>query len=146
VTRRNTTYTVKIFACSIDDPTDGAGNGDNTFCAATTGGAGGGGPGTPEPGPAAAVNVLGVAVAAGGSLLQTVCNAVGTNTAIANALSAALSDVATLSACPATASGTVAYDAQPDDMRRVAVTVTWTRAGHSGRLQQTTLLTNPRQT
>ncbi len=147
VTRRGTTYTVKIFACSIDDPTDGVGKGDSTFCAASSGGGGGGGgPGTPAPGAAASVNVLGIAVAAGGSLLQTVCNAVGTNTDIINALSSVVGVVAPLSACSATSSGTVAFDAQPDDLRRVTTTVSWTRNGHPGSLVQTTLLTNPRQT
>ena len=143
VTRRNTTYAVKIFSCSIDDPTDGAGVGDNTYCAATTGTSG---PGTTAPGAAAAVNVLGIAVTAGGSLLQTVCNAVGTDTTILNTLTTAVSTVAPLSACSSTASGTLAYDRQADDMRRVSVTVTWTKDGRSGRLVQTTLLTNPRQT
>jgi type IV pilus modification protein PilV len=145
VTRRNTTYTVKVFACSVDDPTDGAGQGDATFCEAPTGTIGQG-PTTPAPGAAASVNVLGVAVVAGGSLLQTVCNAVGTNSAIMNRLTAAVSKVAPISACPSGATSNVAYDNQPDDLRRITATVSWTRAGHADSLVQTTLLTNPRQT
>ena len=140
-TRRNVTYTVKVFACSIDDPTDGAGQGDATFCApptATTA------PGSPTPGLAASVNVLGIAVAAGGSMLQTVCNAIGTP-AILSQLTNAVSPVVPLSVCPTGAgTGTVQYDSTPDDLRRVRVDVSWTRGG-SGSVSQTTLLTNPLQ-
>jgi type IV pilus assembly protein PilV len=145
VTRRNTTYTVKVFACSIDDPSDGIGKGDATFCAATSGG---GGPGTPTGVPAASVNVLGIQVVAAGSLLQTVCNAVGTDTTILNTLAAAVSPVAPLSACSSggTSNGTVAFDNTPDDLRRVRIDVSWTKAGHTGSVSQTTLLTNPLQT
>jgi hypothetical protein len=142
VTRRNVVYTVTVFACSIDDPTDGAGVGNATFCETPTVRRI---PGSPEPGPAAAINVLGIAVSAGGSLLNTVCNAIGTNTAILNALTSAVSVVAPLSLCPSTTSGTVPYDIQPDDLRRVRVDVSW-NSGGAGSVSQTTLLTNPQQT
>lgn len=142
VTRRNVDYSVTVFACSIDDPSDGAGAGNATFCAppnTTTV------PGGTAPGAAASVNVLGVAVTAGGSLLETVCNAVGTDTAILNTLTAAVSNVAPISACPSSAGSidTVAYDSTPDDLRRVRIDVSWTRDG-GGSVNQTTLLTNPR--
>jgi prepilin-type N-terminal cleavage/methylation domain-containing protein len=141
VTRRNVVYSVTISACSIDDPSDGAGQGDATFCAAPTSTTG---PGSATPGAAAAVNVLGIAVTAGGTLLDTVCNAVGTNTAILNTLTAAVSSVVPISACPGSSS-TVACDSVPDDLRRVRVDVSWTRGG-AGSVSQTTLLTNPNQT
>jgi len=141
VERRNVDYAVKIFACSIDDPTDGAGTGDATFCAA---------PDAPlppdptEPSLAAAVNVLGIEVTAGGSLLSTVCNAVGTP-AILSQLTTAVSPVVPLSVCPTgVGTGTVQYDSRPDDLRRVRVDVSWTRGG-AGSVSQTTLLTNPLQ-
>ncbi len=142
VTRRNVEYTVTVFACSIDDPTDGAGQGNATFCAppdSTTV------PGSPTPGLAASVNVLGIAVVdLGGSLLQNVCNAVGTP-AILSQLTAAVSPVVPLSVCPTGAGGgTVQYDSRPDDLRRVRVDVAWTRGG-TGSVSQTTLLTNPLQ-
>ena len=141
VTRRNVDYTVTVFACSIDDPTDGAGQGDATFCAppsSTTV------PGSPAPGLAASVNVLGISVTAGGSALQTVCNAVG-QPAILSQLTAALSPVAGVSVCPTGAgTGTVAYDSRPDDLRRVRVGVAWNR-GADASVSQTTLLTNPLQ-
>lgn len=140
VTRRNVQYAVTVFACSIDDPTDGAGQGDATYCAPPTSTP----PGTPTPGLAASVNVLGIAVAAGGSMLQTVCNAVGTP-AILSRLTAAVSRVVPLSVCPTGAgTGTVQYDSTPDDLRRVRVDVSWTR-GRGGSGSQTTLLTNPLQ-
>lgn len=141
VTRRRVTYHVTVFACSIDDPSDGAGQGDATFCAppnVTNV------PGSPTPGLAASVNVLGITVTAGGSALQTVCNALGIS-AIGSQLTSILNPIAPLSVCPtAPGSGTVQFDNRPDDLRRVRVDVTWT-ASSGGSLSQTTLLTNPRQ-
>jgi type II secretory pathway pseudopilin PulG len=152
VTRRNIPYTVTVSACSIDDPTDGAGVGDATFCAP---------PPIPPPVtplplplPAPAHNVLGIDVgsifvAAGGDLLTVVCNAlalpIGSDT-ILGRLTNAVSAVAPLSVCPGAAPGTpgVKYDAQPDDLRRVRVDVSWTSRG-GGSVSQTTLLTNPLQ-
>ena len=150
VTRRNVVYTVTVFACSIDDPTDGAGVGDATFCAAPSATIH---PGDPPPLQAAAHNVLGVDVltiyaAAGGSLLTTVCNALGlplgTDT-ILGRLTSAISAVAPISLCPAAAGGgNVKYDSQPDDLRRVRIDVSW-NSGGAGSVSQTTLLTNPVQ-
>jgi type II secretory pathway pseudopilin PulG len=141
VTRRGVDYTVTVFACSIDDPTDGAGTGDAKFCAAPTGTII---PGSTPPGAAAAVNVLGISVVAGGSLLDTVCKAIGTQTAILTALTSAVSAVAPISACPSgSAYGTVPYDTTPDDLRRVRIDVAWNRGG-AGAISQTTLLTNPK--
>lgn len=138
VTRRNVVYTVTVSACSIDDPTDGAGVGDATFCSAPTAA------GPPPPGPAAAVNVLGIAVTAGGSLLETVCGALGVSSILAQ-LTAAVTPVTPISICPAAAGGGgVQYDSRPDDLRRVRIDVTWDRVG-PGSLSQTTLLTNPLQ-
>ena len=57
--------------------------------------------GTPAAGAVAlGTNVLGIDVALGGSLLGTVCNVLGTNTSIANALSAAVSPVAAAQRLP----------------------------------------------
>jgi len=142
VTRRGVTYTVTVFACSIDDPTDGAGGGTAKFCAAPTGTVV---PGSTPPGPAASLNVLGITVLnAGGSLLDMVCQAVGTDITILNALTSVVSNVAPISACPSgSAVGTVPYDSTPDDLRRVRIDVSWTR-GAAGSVSQTTLLTNPK--
>jgi len=141
VTRRGVVYTVTIFACSIDDPSDGAGVGDTSFCLIPTAP----GPGDPPPGPATGPNVLGTSVALGGSLLQTVCTAVGANSAIASTLLAAVSSVIPLSVCPAGSGlGSTQVDAHADDLRRVRIDVGWNRNG-AGSLSQTTLLTNPLQ-
>ncbi len=143
VTRRNTTYTVTVMACSIDDPSDGAGQGDATFCAAPTST---NTPGSSTPGYAANVNVLGIGVTAGGTLLDTVCNAVASpsGTAILTQLNAALTNVVPISACPGTGSNTVPFDSTPADLRRFRVDVTW-NSGQAGAVSQTTLLTNPTQ-
>jgi prepilin-type N-terminal cleavage/methylation domain-containing protein len=145
--RRGTTYTVRVFACSLDDPSNGVGVGNATFCAPNSTVP----PPTPNPTPtpAAAVNVLGVAVAAGGSVLGTVCNAVGTDTSLLNtvtglvggALSAA--GGASVQVCPGPAGTTVPVQyGTPDDFHRVRVDVSWTRGG-AGSVSQTTLLPNP---
>lgn len=143
VTRRNVDYTVKVFACSIDDPTDGAGQGNAKFCEAPPAPPPPGTP-PPEPQPAPAINVLGIGVSAGGTLLGTVCNALGTNAALLSALTSVVSAVAPLSVCPAVPAGTIAFDSQPEDLRRVRVDVSWNRGG-AGSVAQTTLLTNPSQ-
>jgi prepilin-type N-terminal cleavage/methylation domain-containing protein len=146
VTRRGVTYTVTVSACAVDDPTDGAGKGTAAYCAV---GIGGGGPGPPPPLAAGSVRVLGVdlTVTASGTLLDTVCKAVGTNTEIAAAVAAAVSPVAAVAICPAglpAAGSAVPIDRDPDDMRRVRVDVSWTRGG-TGSVSQTTLLPNPSQ-
>lgn len=142
VTRRNVTYTVDVFACSIDDPTDGAGAGDTTFCADPN--ASGNQPGGAEPGLAVGVNVLGIGIAAGGSALETVCNAIGV-TAVTNQLSGLVGGIVPLSVCPtASGSDTIEFDSTPDDLRRIRIDVSWNR-GTPGTVRQTTLLTNPDQ-
>lgn len=141
LTRRNVTYKVTVFACSIDDPTDGAGQGNATFCETPTGVIP---PGIP-PGPAASVNVLGIAVAdLGGSLLENVCNAIG-DPAILARLTSVVSNVVPVSVCAGGPGGTLPFDSQPDDLRRVRIDVSWNRGG-AGSVSQTTLLTNPRLT
>jgi prepilin-type N-terminal cleavage/methylation domain-containing protein len=142
VTRRNVTYTVNVFACSIDDPTDGAGTGDATFCAAPTST---NQPNTPEPGLAVGLNVLGiVGISAGGSALETVCNALGIS-AVAAQLTSIVNKAVPVSVCPtASGGGTVQYDSHPDDLRRIRIDVSWTRPT-AGSVRQTTLLTNPLQ-
>jgi Tfp pilus assembly protein PilV len=153
VQRRNITYTVTVSACSIDTPADGAGVGDATFCDAPSASTG---PGSAPTGSGLAVgpNVLGlpVSLAAGGSLVNTVCNAVGTDTAILNAVSSLgtspllslVGNGAQLQLCPAATGGSVAYDTRPDDLRRIRVHVAWDGGhGAAGELTQTTLLTTP---
>ncbi len=146
VSRRGVDYTVTVSSCAVDDPTDGAGQGTAAYCAV---GAGSGNPGPPPPLAAGFVRVLGldVAVAASGTLLDTICKAVGTNTDIANSVASVLSPIAPVGVCPGTGpngGNAVPIDADPDDMRRVRVDVSWTRGGAGG-VTQTTLLPNPSQ-
>jgi type II secretory pathway pseudopilin PulG len=158
VRRRNFDYTITITACSIDDPSDGAGVGDpnaagaGTFCNAPTSSIGPGGAGSGS-GLTVGPSVLGlpVTLAVGGSLVNTVCNAVGTNTPILNSVSSLGTSLvglagngAQLSVCPAAGGGSVAFDTRPDDLRRVRVRADWS-AGNAPAtsLTQTTLLTTP---
>ncbi len=153
VQRRNITYTVTVNACSIDSPSDGAGVGDATFCDAPSNSTG---PGSAPTGSGLAVgpNVLGlpVSLAAGGSLVNTICSAVGTNTAILNSVStlggslvSLVGNGAQLELCPDPSLGSIAFDTRPDDLRRIRVRVDWTppSSGTGGSLTQTTLLTTP---
>ncbi|MDX6681174.1 MAG: hypothetical protein QOG94_1213 [Solirubrobacteraceae bacterium] len=150
VRRRNITYAVTVTGCSIDDAADGAGVGDGTYCASPTSY-----PGSPAVGSgfAAGANILGVPVslAAGGSLLGTVCGALGSDSAlaglvgstVASALGPLAGNGAEVLLCPAGFAGSVAYDATPDDLRRVRVRVAWTQGSQDFSLTQTTLLTTP---
>jgi prepilin-type N-terminal cleavage/methylation domain-containing protein len=142
VTRRGVVYTVTVFACSIDDPTDGAGVGDTTFCAVPTTPRQ---PGDPHGGAATGPNVLGLSVALGGSLLSTVCNALGSSSALFTSLMAVVNSVVPISICPAGSSvPKVPVDSHADDLRRVRLDVSWTSGGARD-VSQTTLLTNPLQ-
>ena len=150
VTRRGVVYTVKVFACSIDDPSDGAGQGNATFCESPSGPpAGGPGGPPPAPAPAASLNVLGIdiTVTVGGTLLNTVCSAIGTNTDIAQADWAPSPAWSTprSSVCPGaepTPATLCRWTPTPDDLRRVRIDVCWNRGG-AGSVTQTTLLPNP---
>src|SRR4051794_28113508 len=118
VRRRNVTYTVTVSACSIDSPSDGAGVGDATFCDAPSNSTG---PGSAPSGSGLAVgpNVLGlpVSLAVGGSLVNTICSAVGTNTAILNSVSSLgtspllslIGNGAQLELCPDSSLGSIAF-------------------------------------
>lgn len=147
LTRRGTRYTVRVSACSVDDPSNGVGIGNATFCA----------PASQQTGPtpttpsttAASVNVLGIAVTAAGSLLDTVCGAVGTNTALLNTVTGLLGGAlsagggASLEVCNNGSGRTVPLQyGIPDDFHRVRIDVSWTR-GANGTVSQTTLLPNP---
>jgi Tfp pilus assembly protein PilV len=147
VKRRGITYTVAVTACTVDDPADGAGVGDSSFCLddATTGvPSSPSGTPTPTPAPGLTANVLGVQVSAAGTLIDTVCGALGNPTLLAE-LTSGVSSIAPVSICPAGGGvgGRVNYDSQPDDLRRVRVNITWTANDRAESLTQTTLLPNP---
>lgn len=88
--------------------------------------------------------MLGVTVAAGGSLLDTVCSAMG-NPAVIGELSSAASVLGPVSVCPVGSPLPDAnLDGNADDMRRVRVDVSW-NSGGARSLTQTTLINNPSQ-
>lgn len=143
VTRRNVTYAVKVTACSIDDPTDGAGYGaPGEFCEVPETPLP---PGSDPPGAAVSATVLGIPIELDGSLLNTVCNALGIE-AIAQQLTSLLGPLAPTSICPGDGGVTAPFDSAPDDLRRVRIDVSWPRTSGNGvsKVSQTTLLTNPR--
>jgi len=154
VRRRNIDYAVAVSACSIDDPSDGAGLGNTTFCNAPLNSQGPGSDPTLS-GLAVGPNILGlpVTVAAGGSLVNTICNALGTNTPIVNSVSSLGTSLLSLSAngaqigvCPDSSQGSVAFDTRPDDLRRIRIDVTWAHGNNAPTsLTQSTLLTTPQQ-
>lgn len=146
ITRRGVSYTVTIRACSIDDPSDGAGIGDATFCDAPTNT-------DPKPDPLAlpsiGVKILGITVTGGGSLLDTVCKAIGTGNPIVagvgSTVAGALSAVggASIEVCPDKSYAAVDTNGA-DDLRRIRVSVSWDTR-HKGSIVQTTLIVNPSQ-
>lgn len=153
VRRRGIDYSVAVSACSIDSPSDGAGVGDATFCDAPSSSSG---PGSAPTGSGLAVgpNVLGlpVSLAVGGSLINTICNAVGTGVPVIDSISSLttgglaplLGNGAQVQVCPASGGREIAFDTRPDDLRRIRVRVDWTPgSGDAGSLTQTTLLTTP---
>ena len=151
VRRRNIDYTVTVTACSIDSPLDGAGLGDTTFCDNPSASTGPGSSTTTGSGLAAGANVLGIPVSAavGGSLIDTVCNAVGTNTAIAGQISGTAERLLSLAGNGAqveicsSSTTQVAIDPRADDLRRIRIKVDWTQHSNAYSLTQTTLLTTP---
>jgi Tfp pilus assembly protein PilV len=141
VTRRKVDYTVTVSACSIDDPQDGAGAGDATFCDAPTG-AGTAGPGTSK--------VLGYNVAWTGDPITALCLVATSNGVVGNLVSGLTGNLlglaqggAQISPCASNPTRSIAYDAVPDDLRRVQVRVAW-NDGRPRSLTQTTMLAAPR--
>lgn len=153
VQRRDVTYTTRITACIVDDPTDGVGP-VNGACTGVTGGT----TTVPGSGTSGAVNVglsIGGQPLAGpqlkGQLVSTVCSITGSGSnpltslvrGTSQQLLAQVQAGASLEVCP-DGTSSVALDFNPDDLRRVTVDVTWTRGGQSGSVQQTTLIPSPR--
>jgi type IV pilus modification protein PilV len=141
VARRGVTYTVTVNACSIDDPSDGAGAGDTSFCEVASGA------GTAT---ASTRNVLGYNVAWTGDPITALCLVVTTNGAVGNLVSDLTGNLlglaqggAQVSNCAANPTRTVAYDEAPDDLRRVRIILSW-NSGGAASITQTTILAAPR--
>jgi Tfp pilus assembly protein PilV len=141
VTRRKVAYSVTVSACSIDDPQDGAGAGDANFCDAPSG-AGAAGSGTSK--------VLGYNVAWTGDPITALCAVTTSNGIVGSLVSGVTGNLlglaqggAQISACAGNPTKSVAYDAVPDDLRRVQIRVAW-NDGQARSLTQTTMLATPR--
>jgi Tfp pilus assembly protein PilV len=162
VRRDGTTYTARVASCKVDDPTDGIGPHDATFCDfAQTPAAGNPDPQAP-PAVSATLKLLGlpVAVNAGGALLDSVCrllgaNAVGSVPALdallgrggaVDRLTALAGSGADVDVCPdGTTREKFAVDRSAADFSKVTVTVRWRPRGEARDQQQTqsTLIPNP---
>jgi len=155
VTRRNTTYTVSVIACSLDDPSDGAAPVYDAetaqFCDAPAPNTA---PGSTmkQPPLAVGVKVMGLAVSGlgGYTLLDQVCAILASHEHIAHQVSSVTGEIekkaggkAELVICPATVRQ-AAIDVDPDDMRRVQVAVSWDRGDGAHTVTQSTVLPAPR--
>ena len=150
MSRRGTTYAVSIRTCSVDDASDGNGVTDGAYCPATGGtgdgdGDGGGGGGTDI-----GINLLGFTVSVSGSVTNAVCNLLGDPSAV-NALLGPSGPLAVtqsllnagVSVGVCTGYGQIALDETPNDMARASATVSWTAAGETRSVVQTTVVPNP---
>ena len=147
--RRNITYTVRTDVCEIDDKSDGINYRDPaTFCDVSNGGAGSGGSGS-----STAASIYADLVALGinvnvdlsGGGTQALCNILGANPTLNTALGGLANLVgggADVKICGTTSSTQVAVDPNNDDLKRVVVTVSWTKPT-TGSVTQSTLIPNP---
>lgn len=165
--RRGTRYTVSVSSCKVDDPTDGSGVHDRSFCDFNEPCAAAGGscgiPGLDAPsGSAVTLRLLGIPISVplGGALVDTtICGLIGANpigrnplldallgrTGLVNDLLSLVKSGADVALCPS-ASGPVKYalDRIPGDFARVPATVSWTdRDGRARTLRQSALIANP---
>ena len=144
MTRRGTAYTVSIQSCKVDDPSDGSGRTDNTFCPAGGGTGSGGGGGGGGGGNTIGVNLLGIPISVSGDVVNLACAALGTNPSLGGLLAVTNSLLnlgVSVSVCP---SGTqIVIDQTPDDLTRVTSRVAWTTSGRTHAVIQSTLVPNP---
>lgn len=150
-TRRGITYTTTVTSCVIDDPSDGIGVAPGQACKPLPASSGGGGTVSGGSGSSTlSLNVLGIPVTGGGSVVDAVCNLLGRNSILdaligsGGALSGLISSGADVGVCSSSNSN-VAVDRQAADATAVTSTVTWTRP-RAGRVSQRTVVTGPRLT
>lgn len=161
--RRNTIYAATTSSCKVDDPADGVGPHDSSFCDFTDPPPAGGSaaPGAPT-GSAVTLKLLGlpISVPLGGALVDTtICGLLGANPiggnplldgllgrgGAVNGVLALVRSGADVGLCPASAAGEqFAIDRVPADFSKVRVTINWTRSGDGSRtLRQATMIANP---
>ncbi len=146
---RGATYTVTLTVCSVDDPSDGVGAIDDSYCSYVssptplpTDGQGGG---------TGVVNLhvlgLDLGITTTTTLTSVLCSLLGTNTSVDSALglNGALSSLAGAGAdvkvCTAS-NKQFAIDDNPDDLKRVIAKVSWTRP-RAASVTQTTIIPSP---
>lgn len=146
ITRRGVTYTVNSTACRVDDPSDGIGPIDSTFCSYVPGG---GGTGSAVVGGTIKVSLelagIPLNIGADGSIVNAVCNALGSNPSV-DALLATTSSLIAQGADIQVCSGglrNIAVDSNADDVTRITTTVTYTRSGNTRTIKQSAMVPNP---
>lgn len=163
VTRRgNRRYTATIVSCKVDDPADGIGPHDSTFCDFADAPPGGGNPAPGAPtGTAVTLKLLGlpIAVPLGGALVEsTVCGLLGANPigsvaaldallgrgGTTNSVLGLVNSGADVALCPASTTGEqFALDRTAADFSKVTATITWLDGTTTRTLKQSTLVANP---
>jgi prepilin-type N-terminal cleavage/methylation domain-containing protein len=148
ITRRGITYTTSTTACRIDDPSDGSGPIDSSFCSYVPGN---GGSGSATIGGVVRVSLelagLPLNIGVDGSVVNAICNMLGGNSAVqalVTSTAAKILNGADVEVCSGGASS-IAVDSNPDDVTRVKTTVTYSRSGKSHTLTQSTIVPNPGQ-
>jgi hypothetical protein len=152
--RNGVPYTTKLATCVLDDPSDGIGVATGAPCEPLPTSSGGGGTIATSGSTNLNLNVLGIQVTGGGSLVEAVCSLFGTRGSILDnllgkggLLGGLISSGADTTFCSG-GKGNVAFDRQPVDATAVTSTVTWpqTRAGRGGTVTQRVVISGPRAT
>jgi prepilin-type N-terminal cleavage/methylation domain-containing protein len=145
--RRGVTFTVSAAVCEIDDKSDGVGARNLTFCdmsAAPPGGSKPIGAGATFSSVYADLSALGINIAVDltGTGVAPICNLLGANPSLNSTLGGLTTLVgggADVTVCGTTGGSETAVDTNPDDMKRVTVTVSWSK----GTVTQSTLIPDP---
>jgi prepilin-type N-terminal cleavage/methylation domain-containing protein len=152
--RNGVPFTTKLATCVLDDPSDGIGAATGAPCEPLSTSSGGGGAISTSGSTSLNLNVLGIQVTGGGSLVEVVCSLFGTRGSILDnllgkggLLGGLISSGADTTFCSG-GKGNVAFDRQPIDATAVTSTVTWpqTRAGRGGSVTQRVVISGPRVT
>ena len=152
--RKGIPYTTELASCVVDDPSDGIGVATGAPCDPLAASQGGGGQISTSGSTSLNLNVLGIQITGGGSLVEAVCNLFGTRGSVLDdllgkggLLGGLISSGADTTFCSG-GKGNVAFDRQPIDATAVTSTVTWpqTRAGRAGSVTQRVVISGPRAT
>jgi prepilin-type N-terminal cleavage/methylation domain-containing protein len=148
--RGGITYTVTATACKIDDPTDGVGPVDSSYCTTGTSNPGSTGTGAYTQCTAANLTIVGIPLGttACGSVANAVCALAGQSSTLnsllglTNGVTSLVGTGADIRVCPSTGSS-IALDQNPDDMTRISVSIAWTDSGRGSTVTQAALIQDP---